>query len=217
MAWNQYGPPYDFPAHNGPTRHYLLATTPRSGSHFLADLIFQTGGAGCPHEYLNPLHLKAWCELLGTDGDTETLQAIRAKRTAATGVFGLKSHWPHFAKVRARLPGDMTFKHVIYLTRRNKIAQAVSLEIARQTKAWISYHTPSSEPAYSLEAIRTALEMIEAQEAEWERYFALRDAPSAAKSGDVCYASARNRDFAGGQPGHRLRESRRDVKRRIRQ
>lgn len=177
MNWNQYGPDFDFPAFTGRVRHYLLATLPRSGSHFLANLLFQTGVAGCPHEYFNPIHLKAWRKKLETADETGTLAAIRAQRTAPSGLFGVKSHWPHFTAIRDRLPDDMVFERAVHITRANTIAQAVSLVIAQQTKAWISHHEPVGEPAYDRDAIEAAIHRIKQQEAAWNTHFQACDLP----------------------------------------
>jgi LPS sulfotransferase NodH len=49
--WNQFGAAYDFPDFSGAFRNYLIASTPRCGSHYLGHLLRATGRLGSPLEF----------------------------------------------------------------------------------------------------------------------------------------------------------------------
>ncbi len=65
--------------------------------------------------------------------------------------------------------------HYIWLTRRNKIRQAVSLRRALQTRVWISFRTRENvepRPAfYDVAKIHRSLQYLLMQEAEWQEFF----------------------------------------------
>lgn len=173
VRWDQFGDYYDWPTYSGETKGYLIASSARSGSHFLANLLFQTGQLGSPLEYLHPKHFKTWQEILGVPPKA-TLRAIARRRTGPSGWFGLKAHWPQFADLldEATSAEAPRITHFIRLTREDYIAQAVSMEIARQSGAWISYHTAGAEePQYDFQAIYLVCKNLQAEDAAWNSYF----------------------------------------------
>ena len=61
----------------------------------------------------------------------------------------------------------------IHTTRRNKLAQAVSMAKAYQTSAWTSQMKASTSSAqYSRELIEMCLKDVDQQERDWEQWFA---------------------------------------------
>lgn len=60
----------------------------------------------------------------------------------------------------------------IYLTRRDRLRQAVSFARAIQTEQWSSLDSVSSEPRYDRDAITAARRALEAEESNWEQFFA---------------------------------------------
>lgn len=175
QGWDQYGPAYDQPRFDGHPRTYMIASMPRSGSHMLGHLLLSTGLLGSPLEYVHPHHFTQWQQHLGEDDRAATLRGIMARRTTPNGRFGVEAHWPQFSR---SLEEDVELLEVLDIqdwlrsTRRDKVAQAVSLVIARQTKAWISFHQEKQEPVYDFEAIATAVRGLKKQEAAWDTFFA---------------------------------------------
>jgi LPS sulfotransferase NodH len=172
-AWDQFGPLYNFPEFSGVPRSYLIATTPRCGSHYLGHLLRETGLLGSPLEYFSRGRIADWQERLGTTSSTELFKQLLRIRTSPTGWFGVKAHWPHFDAI-AKTPsllGIFHFQRFIQIVRRDRIAQAVSLVIAQQTSAWISFQKPQREPTYDAAAIEAAIISIDYQLAEWARFY----------------------------------------------
>lgn len=173
-AWDQFGPEYDWPPYAGSGRSYVIASSGRSGSHFLAHLLFQTGQLGSPLEYLHPRHFARWQSLTGKTARADVLQAVRVRRTGPTGWFGIKAHWPQFASVAQEpdLVRDLNLSHYIRLTRQDTVAQAVSMVIAKQSGAWISYHDAVAAPRYDFAAIEQDYRALQKEDAAWAQYFA---------------------------------------------
>ena len=176
MAWDQFGPDYDLPAFHGDARTYVIASTARSGSHMLGHLMHATGALGSPLEYLHPKHLATWQERLGTGSPAETLRALMARRTSPSGWFGVKAHWQHMAPALRddELMAVLDVRDWVRITRQDEVAQAVSLAIARQTGAWISFHETRREPEYDRALVAECLDSVQAAEGRWQRFFASR-------------------------------------------
>lgn len=171
--WDQFGGDYDHAPFIGTPRLYLIASTPRSGSHFLGHSLLETGALGSPLEYFHPQHLRRWMEILGTKDFKATMARLVARRTSPSGWFGVKAHWQQFAPIAGneavlRFLGIETY---IEIRRRDRIAQAISYVIAQQTQAWISFHDSKAEPRYDFGAIRKAAEVLDQSVADWRNFF----------------------------------------------
>ena len=139
-----------------PSKSYRIWFSQRNGSPLLCKGLEQCGVAGKPGEYFSLIGEETLRQKHGISSYAELQQALWAKGGTPNGVFGMK-HTMHtgyyqkfFAEVRA-LPGAPTAempdqeallnpffpncKH-IYLTRRNKIRQAVSWWKAINDNAW---------------------------------------------------------------------------------
>ena len=148
------------------TKALLVCATPRSGSTLLCALLEGTGVAGRPQEFFERLSRSGLprqpreyfegvedAELLellaptdpGAPDRSDPLPQALEEGTTGNGVFAAKLMWTHLLDLAerlgrppdaellgARLP-DPCFVHV---TRGDKIAQAVSLWRAVQTRAW---------------------------------------------------------------------------------
>lgn len=171
--WNQFGPAYDHQAYEGWPRTYLIASTPRCGSHYLGHLLFETGQLGSPLEYLHPAHNTKWQEILGATTSEEAMRRLFRRRTSPSGWFGLKAHWSQFASALKdpELMDVLNIETFIFLQRRDALSQAISLVIARQTGAWISFHEQQRRPVYSFEEIEAALAEVEEECQNWREYF----------------------------------------------
>jgi trehalose 2-sulfotransferase len=182
---------------------YVICTSPRSGSTLLCKLLAATGVAGNPDSYFHRPSISDWLADLGlahdpSASDREVLQAVFrtaiAKGTLGAGVFGLRLQRHSFDFFTENLavlypghPNDVTrFQAAfgrtlfVHLTRRDKVAQAVSYVKARQTGLWhagpdgteLERHSPPQEPIYDAREIRTRLDEMTAHDDKWGRWFA---------------------------------------------
>jgi trehalose 2-sulfotransferase len=182
---------------------YVVCTSPRSGSTLLCKLLAATGVAGNPDSYFHSRSISGWLEDLGLVRDPsaperELLEAIfRAairKGTLDTGIFGLRLQGHSFdffiKKLFVLYPGHSSnverFKAAfgrtlfVHLTRRDKVAQAISYVKARQTGLWhaapdgteLERLSPPQELAYNASEIRARFEEVMAHDQNWENWFA---------------------------------------------
>lgn len=164
---------HDFPEAASATVTYVIASVQRTGSSLLARGLWETGVAGAPNEYFNPLQRRLFDERWGSLDDPGYVERLRRHRTSANGLFGVKVHSGHLGHLAVGLPDLLGPARYIATTRVDVVAQAVSLEIARQTGMWTSDLSGSGrEPAYRREAITRRLAEIRRAEIEWERFFA---------------------------------------------
>jgi LPS sulfotransferase NodH len=174
VEWDQFGPLYDFPKSAGRPQTYLIASTGRSGSHFLGHLLFATRVLGAPLEYLHPEHYKKWRSLSDKTDFPDVLDYIFSRRTSPSHWFGMKAHWPQFAHIAedSEALKRLNFNKYLRIVRKDTVAQAVSLVIAGQSKSWISFQPTQNEVRYNFKAIKRACEKIEQQNRSWDRFFA---------------------------------------------
>ena len=134
-----------------PHTSYLICATPRCGSTLLCEALKNTGLAGQPEECFLPANEDFWKELWGISSYTDYIARVIKEGTSSNGVFGAKIIWWQFddfvGKLRSipgyeRLPAPELLStvfpnlHYIWVTRSDKMRQAVSLEKAMQTKVW---------------------------------------------------------------------------------
>ena len=172
-GWDQFGDAYDHPHFDGRPSCYLIASTPRSGSHYLGHLMCGTGVLGSPLEYFHPKHLEKWKAKFGATEFEEVLSGLFMVRTSPSGWFGVKAHWSQFEPI-AKNPAQLSSlgcSKYIRIFRNDTLAQAISLVIARKTSAWISFHQVRKQPKYDFQAIQIALAEIEAENGKWEAFF----------------------------------------------
>jgi LPS sulfotransferase NodH len=173
-SWDQFGADYDHAPFVGKPRTYLIASTPRSGSHFLGHLLFNTGALGSPLEYFEPEHARKWVAKLGAEDFETVLTRLYQCRTSKSGWFGVKAHWSQFAPIAAidELLQFLDIRTYIAIRRRDRLAQAISVVVAQQTQAWISFQAAGREPVYNFSSIRAAISMIDSQVSKWDAFFA---------------------------------------------
>jgi LPS sulfotransferase NodH len=181
------GPGWDLPPPDRAVRTWLLAATPRTGSTLLCRMLWDTGLVGAPKEYLNPMQLRDWEVRLGTPLSAARHRLISGRRLALVGPgWSRRRLAAHLERVRQRRSGGGWFglklhhhhldrltdpiDRCIFLTRRDRVAQAVSWARALQTDQWIGGEPP--QPArYSRWLIARCLSRIESGELGWEAYF----------------------------------------------
>ena len=187
---NNYGPPYGSAEENFGR---VLATDFRNHRD---ELVISTkagwdmwpgpyGCLGAPLKYLNfnpagPYHFAA----SSIDAQQQLWARVMQTRTSPNGVFGLKAFLMQFhelqqsnprllASVLAELLPKDRPKPIVYLRRRDKVAQAVSYARAAKSGVWRKEQESerSSWIDYSREEIEAAGRGIVAQEERWEQMF----------------------------------------------
>ncbi|MDZ4736497.1 MAG: Stf0 family sulfotransferase [Rhodospirillaceae bacterium] len=122
---------------------YIILAEIRSGSSLLSDML-QRRGAGIPIEYFKShyrLDIVARINRGRPISFSEYSDALRSLRTTENGYFGIKCTSHQFLRLESEcsLQGFLeNFDHIIVLSRRNKLAQAISAMRAQQTGAWLS-------------------------------------------------------------------------------
>jgi trehalose 2-sulfotransferase len=178
----------DFPGPVPLRKSYVVASTDRSGSTFLCNLLWQTGVLGAPTEYWN---FKRNAGLRGRPKGTsvgnqmmERLEAtsladyltkLLACRTSKNGVFGVKAHSFDFEEALRQYPemlDRLAPVSFIYIVRQDKVAQAVSMAKAAQTGAWVSSAKARNvNLQYDSDLIAKCLAWVERQDRDWARWF----------------------------------------------
>jgi trehalose 2-sulfotransferase len=185
------------------TKSLLVCATPRSGSTLLCALLDGTGVAGHPQEFFErlarsglPRQPREYFEgvedpgLLGllapTDSgepdDSDPIPQALEQGTTGNGVFAAKLMWTHLLDLAERLglPPDAALlaerfpdPHYVHVTRRDKVAQAVSLWRAVQTRAWRAGEvTENGNAEYHAGAIGYLAGQLSEHDAAWRTWFA---------------------------------------------
>ena len=164
--------------HFGPLRKsYIVASSYRSGSQYLCWRLWQTGLLGAPSEVLNPTsELRVLMNRFKASSPTDYIAKLLARRTSRNGVFGMKAHFHHFEAFLKEYPALLEVLSpttYIYISRQDRIAQAVSMAKALQTDAWTSRMEEGPKPVlvYDREMIAHCLVDIERQDLTWRRWF----------------------------------------------
>lgn len=179
---------------------YFVCYTPRCGSTLLCDALVKTGVAGYPEEYfpLESLYVSVaaavgrplWKQDWGAAPFRACLDTVLRLGTTPNGVFGAKVMPSNLRYLERALreseasdyhssprPLENAFPHLryIWVVRRDKFRQAISLFKARQSKTWISRSTDGSNApvlSFNFQMIDECLRSILHREAEWEEHFA---------------------------------------------
>jgi hypothetical protein len=144
-----YGEGYDFKhAPVDPDKMAMISAIPRSGSTLLCIKLWQTGVCGAPMEYLNFANRKNdMLVRLGNGDPVAYWNELRRRRTSRNGVFAFKAFVGDYAQTMrnyADLLPHIRSDKTIYLTRRDKLQQAVSY--ARAFKAGSGLPSPVKRP-----------------------------------------------------------------------
>lgn len=177
---------FDFPPRaQAPEHCYLLASVPRAGSTFFSHVLWQTGCLGAPLEYLNFERLGPY----GFANSSASLQqelwhSVLRRRCSVNGVFGLKAFAMQLDQLQRSnplllsevlatvLPPDKP-RRIVYLRRRDRIAQVVSYARASLSGVWNKAQEPmdAAPLVYSQDALDAAERGIALQESVWARMF----------------------------------------------
>jgi LPS sulfotransferase NodH/2-polyprenyl-3-methyl-5-hydroxy-6-metoxy-1,4-benzoquinol methylase len=167
-------------------KSYIVASSYRCGSTFLCKELWQTGLLGAPWEYFNPRKSpntnsiqNTLMKRLKASSLEDYVAKLIACRTSRNGVFGMKVHFEDFEAALQKYPtmleklAPVTY---IFMDRRDKLAQAVSMARAMQTNSWISLAKPQlTKLHYDRDLISKCLGKHEIQRLGWQRWFEGRD------------------------------------------
>ncbi len=172
-----------------PHTSYLICGTPRTGSYLLCEALRSTQLAGRPTEYFSQYNEPIWTQRWGVSSYADYVVRVILAGTTPNGVFGCKIVWHQFEKFipklrqlpgLAQIPTSTLLKsifpnlHYIWLTRRDKVRQAISYAKALQTEVWFLKDrppTPRKAPEFDMETIERLLQKTDAEEAAWKEYF----------------------------------------------
>ena len=181
---------------------YMICTSPRSGSTLLCRMLAATGVAGKPDSHFHEPSLDAWAadyDLRAEDfaDERDFLKVVfqAAVRHGSDGqeIFGLRLQrrsfdffmakaavlHPQAASGLARIEAAFGRTLFIHLTRRDKLAQAVSFIKADQTGLWhraadgseLERLSPPADPVYDRDLIRRQIGIFEGFDQGWNQWF----------------------------------------------
>jgi len=168
---------------------YLIFFTPRSGSYLLCEALTASGLAGFPGEHFSPSQMDRLAKRWGVSRPADYLEMLFRHLTTANGVFGAKVTWRHFgafvAKARdigpcrdlppaALASTQLPNLRYVWLTRRDKLRQAISFSKALQTGVWSATGPAMADgpdPQYDPGSITALLQRIEDDEIRTRKYF----------------------------------------------
>lgn len=175
-----------------PELFYMVCATPRCGSSLLDEFLRNSGLAGNPDEYFSPKNQYLLQRSWGKPGFADYVDEVVRRGTSANGVFGMKMMWGYFDRfmcnvqrlaenrlrtkqsaLYATFP-DLSF---IWITRRDKVRQAVSHARARQTNIWSvrseQDRRVGKQPVFSFQQIDFMVRELYLHDMAWQRYFAI--------------------------------------------
>ena len=166
----------DFPEPTAAQKAYVVASSFRSGSTHLCVCLWETGLLGAPWEYFNFDNVKRFMYArLAANSPGDYLRKLAMLRTSRNGVFGAKMHYRHFEAALREYPPLLEVispTKFVYINRRDKIAQAVSLARSLQTNAWFAFDKQDTMPLfYSKEFIEDCLREVHRQVDAWWLWF----------------------------------------------
>ncbi len=178
---------------------YVICTNPRSGSWLLSEGLSRTSVAGNPREWFNPLEQQKWNALWRLEYENNLtaeayVRLASLKSRTANGVSGVKLHYfqldalhkiteqiPSFAGLSpiAAMEKLLPNARYIWLQRRDKTRQAISLQLALGTNQWWSIadvkHVPDSQntsaPSFDPEAITGWRTILQEHDRKWLSFF----------------------------------------------
>jgi LPS sulfotransferase NodH len=155
-------------------RGYLICSSPRSGSTYLAELLASTGVLGVPREYFNVLGPWGKPDKERPGDPRPLLERVLTKGATPNGIYGLKSHADHFAAVAAVVDPMRVLPHLklVRIRRQDMLAQAISWVRAQQTGQFHAAKRPKGAPRYDASAIRRLIALLAEQAATWDRILA---------------------------------------------
>jgi LPS sulfotransferase NodH len=187
-------------------RSYIIATAPRTGSSLLAEALSATKRAGTPNEFFDivPANEQYWARRYAVPKNGGYVDRMIEASQTPNGVFGVKLHWHQLPAMRRRLIEAMPATETpdnrpvydllqrrfpgmrfIWLSRRNKVAQAISYYRAANSKVWRLWNdgrSPPPAPAGKVEFDRAAIEIflrrVQSMDVGWRQFFTAHKIPA---------------------------------------
>ena len=160
-------------------RGVITLTEGRSGASWLCSLADSTGRLGTAKEWVDDHQMGVKSKHLSVD---EYIEAIIENGKTENNYFALKLfprhlHWFQIRYdcdliSRLRVDHDLLF---VFVSRRDRIMQAVSFSKAIQTRAWRAQTKEKRSPDYDFLQICRSYFMVNRSYDFWESYVALRD------------------------------------------
>lgn len=154
--------------------NYVICTHPRSGSNYLCELLTSTSLMGSPAEYFhegnlqkhgltshNPEHLR------------DRYRHVVENTASANGVIGIKLFIFDLPNVHsAGLLEKLRDYSFVFLQRRDKLAQAISIRRALESGKMTSEHSSSLAPVdYDYDDIKLRIVRAIKAEQDWQAFF----------------------------------------------
>lgn len=156
----------------------IMLFTNRSGSSMVAEHLRATGRFRGMGEPLNPGTVLSAMRRDGIETFFDYLQSRVDRNVTSQSMFGMKASLQQVLMlIRAGIiPGYFQDVRWVFVQRHNVAAQAVSFEIASQTKRWESFSTETgAQPEYRFESIRKKMQAISLQNAAINAFFSVMD------------------------------------------
>jgi trehalose 2-sulfotransferase len=156
-----------------PIKNYVICSSPRSGSTLLSKGLISTKYAGLPHEYFNIDHKSDFFNRWKFKSLREYVLQLKKHRVTNNGIFGFKIHYHQFKTEFEDDNLDTYFEDLnyIFITRKDKILQGISLLKAMQTGKWSSEFKSINRSNFSYYYIKKSIEKILLEELNWKKYF----------------------------------------------
>jgi len=149
-------------------KKFLVLCAPRCGSTLFTDALNNSGQIGMCEEWLNYEYFAAYMQVLGCEFCLrEYLNWVARKTVGVTGVMSFKVHIAQFVSMYKDFDfgiGSLNFDYVVYLSRLNKIAQAVSLAKAIKTNQFRHNEEPQNDAVIGMHDITHALGIVTEQD-----------------------------------------------------
>jgi len=127
-------------------RKVLILSTPRSGSTLFCDVLNSTAKIGECREWFNMRYIAAFAKMNKTANInfSDYFNFISQKTIGNTGIFAVNIHIEQYmAMLNNKFDvKSLGFDYIVYLYRKDKISQAVSLSIAQISDQWSSSTNP---------------------------------------------------------------------------
>ena len=160
-----------------PARLVGLCFTNRCGSNYLAELLAATGAVNLAAEVL---HFESVIPI-STQSNISSLRKYLASMMSWNAIGGnyvtkLATAFLPALETAGLLDDALAGAAFIHITRRDRLGQAISFEIADQTGRWASYQSPSDrQPRFSRYRIERIMANLAADDAYLGKFFTLNN------------------------------------------
>jgi LPS sulfotransferase NodH len=141
----------------------------------MCEILSDTGLAGAPTEVFNPDFMPALMQHWDVTTKEEYIDKLLTLKTGPNGVFGAKVGWGPYKTVFGDGDPRLVLRglHMVFMTRRDQVRQAVSWVRAIQSRRWQSIHSGRQDhrAEFDAEHITRKLQRIRSTEESWRDLF----------------------------------------------